>query len=265
MPINGPVRTSSLLKSVAVLAAFLIVVFSLAACGGGDDSTTTSTSEATVGESGTTPSTPEDQGESQSADGGAEGSEGQGDGTSDGQSAEAGTGGGPAEEQGSRESRDLPTRGKVSTNSAPFQKYSAKGKLHLAEFGDEASSGDTGEAQAAITSYLQTYGGEEWDKACEYLLTEIKAQLQQLTNTSGGCAETLAAFAKSPLASADGSESPIYAPEGIASLRIQEGGRAGEGAGFALFHGSDGEDHWLAMKVQDGRWLILSATPQPFR
>ncbi len=264
MAINGPVRTSSLLKSVAVLAAFLIVVFSFTACGGSDDSTT-STSDATVGESGTTSSTPEDQGESRSADDGTDGSEGQSDGTSNGQSDEANTGGGSAEEQKSRASRDLPKRGKVSTNSAPFQKYSAKGKLHLAEFGDEATSGDTGEAQATVTSYLQAYGGEEWDKACEYLLAEIKAQLQQLTNTSGGCAETLAAFAKSPLAGEGGSGSPIYAPEGIASLRIQEGGRAGEGAGFALFHGSDGEDHWLAMKVQDGRWLILSTTPQPFR
>jgi len=263
--INDPVRTSSLLKSAAVLAAFLVIVFGLAACGGSDDSTT-STSDATAGESGITSSAPGDQDEGQSAGGSADGSEGQDDdGTGDGQSDEAGSGDGSAEEQKSRESRDLPSRGKVSSNSAPFQKYSAEGKLHLAEFGEEASSGDASEAQTAVTAYLQAYAAEEWDKACEYLLTEIKAQLQQLTKTSSGCGETLAAFAKSPLSSAGGSGSPISAPEGIASLRTQEGGRSGEGVGFALFHGSDGADHWLAMKVQDGKWLILSATPQPFR
>ncbi|HWI96825.1 MAG TPA: hypothetical protein VNS60_12230 [Solirubrobacterales bacterium] len=80
-----------------------------------------------------------------------------------------------------------------------------------------------------------------------------------------GCGEALEPWSKSPLGSSGGDGSPIYAPEGISSLRIQKGGSSGDGAGFALFHGSDGTDRWLAMKVEDGKWKLLSASPQPFR
>jgi hypothetical protein len=159
-------------------------------------------------------------------------------------------------------------RGKVSAQSAEFQQYSRKGKLHLAEFGDEASSNDFGEAQEVVVNYLQAARAEEWDKACTYLSPAVVAQVEEIAAaakepTGKGCGAALGQFAKSPLWKEANGESPIYAPEGISSLRMQQGGRAGEGAGFALFHGSDGEDHWLAMK-NEGGWKVLSTSPQPF-
>jgi hypothetical protein len=47
------------------------------------------------------------------------------------------------------------------------------------------------------------------------------------------------------------------ATAGVSSLRV----KAGAGAGFALFHGSDGADYWMPMKVEAGKWKVLSPAP----
>jgi hypothetical protein len=163
------------------------------------------------------------------------------------------------------ESSNPPDRGEVSSQSAEFQKYSQRGKLHLAEFGDEAGSDSRREAEAVLVSYLEATGQEDWAKACAYLSPLATAQFEAAKQISGqSCGKTLARFAKSSRRKEGNGDSPIYASRGIASLRIEEGGLAGAGAGFALFHGSDGKDHWMAMKVEDGAWKIISALPQPF-
>jgi hypothetical protein len=159
---------------------------------------------------------------------------------------------------------DLPNRGTVSSQSASFQQYSAEGKLHLAEFGEESSGDDRGAVETVIEPYLETVAAGEWAEACAYLLADARANVTQLAEAKGkggGCAEALPVA----IASAGDSRTPVLAPEGIASLRIEKGGRAGAGAGFALFHAGDGEDRWIAVKVEDGSWKILSIAPQSFR
>ncbi len=163
-----------------------------------------------------------------------------------------------------------PVHGRASPQSAPFQKYSGKGTLGLAEFGEEASGSDFREAQEVIVDYLRASGGEEWGKACAYLVSTVKAQLQQIAAASKGisfssCGAALKQFAKSSLWTQASDGSPINPSKGISSLRTKEGGLARGGAGFALFHGSDGEDHWVAMKVEGGSWKVLSTSPQPFQ
>lgn len=237
-------------------AAALLCAVCLAACGGDDDSGSTAATTPSA-ESGTEAGGDSRSSPNSASDGGA----------SSGDSSGSDEGGG-GEDSSPREvtpdnDRDLPDRGEVSSRSASFQQYSAKGKLHLAEFGEEASDGDLSAVEATVVSYLEAVGNEEWEEACTYVLDEVKAQLAEFVkqaNKSGGCSEALpTAFSQK------GSEESIYASEGIASLRIKKGDLAGEGAGFALFHASNGEDRWIAVKKQNGEWGVLSTVPQPFR
>jgi hypothetical protein len=59
--------------------------------------------------------------------------------------------------------------------------------------------------------------------------------------------------------------SPVYADEGVTSLRLQGGNKSGQTAGFSLFHGSDDHDYWMALRQEGGRWRLLSTAPQLFR
>ncbi|HUC07453.1 MAG TPA: hypothetical protein VMR96_05130 [Solirubrobacterales bacterium] len=115
--------------------------------------------------------------------------------------------------------------------------------------------------QDVVVPYLNAVAADEWSTACNYLLTATKSQLEDLPNQSGGCAtalrEAAATFARQ--------SASATAPEGLASLRIETGGLAGEGAGFALFHASNGEDMWVAVKKQRGEWGVLSTSAQPFQ
>jgi hypothetical protein len=151
--------------------------------------------------------------------------------------------------------------GPPSSRSAPFGKYSGQGKvkLHLAEFGSEASSSDRAGAEDAIDGYLAAIGSDEWERACAYLSSEIEPQIQQVTEDSEGqsCGETLQAFVQ--MSRKVSGEGQVYARARIASLRIKES----DEAGFALFHGSDGRDHWMAVQ-KEGGWKLLSTLPQPF-
>lgn len=254
-------------KFITAAAAVLACATCLAACGGSGDDSTQSASAGSEGTSAT--STSATAGSTDTGSTGSSQDSSDGESTGDGSSGTGtGSGSGSGEQSSNGASRNGPVRGKVSAQSAEFQQYSRKGKLHLAEFGDEASSNDFGEAQEVVVNYLQAARAEEWDKACTYLSPAVVAQVEEIAAaakepTGKGCGAALGQFAKSPLWKEANGESPIYAPEGISSLRMQQGGRAGEGAGFALFHGSDGEDHWLAMK-NEGGWKVLSTSPQPF-
>lgn len=151
----------------------------------------------------------------------------------------------------------------VSAHSAPFAKYSDKGpgELRLAEFGTEGSKSDRLRAQATIDAFLAANGNGEWERACGYASEILLAQIDELIHKAKqspppSCGEVLRA-----LASSGGMDSPpLSAPRGVASLRIKEG----PGGGFALFHGSDGEDHWMPMRREEGGWTVLSAAPQRF-
>jgi len=229
-------------RCTALLALFAIAAF-LAACGGGNSTASTSgppaTTQASEGEAGVTSTSTA--------------------GRSTGESSPRHR---PKSEAAERAAYEKARYGSSSPQSAPFAKYSGKGKakLHLAEFGEEASGGERAAAQAVLAAYLQASGEGDWGRACSYLSATPRAEIDQLSKASGdSCGETLHKLAGAS------EESTRLTSEGVASLRIEQGGRAGEGAGFALFHGSDGADHWMAMKIEDRTWKVLSTAPQPFR
>ena len=151
--------------------------------------------------------------------------------------------------------------GDPSKQSESFEKYShqAGPHLHLAEFGAEADSEGRQEVSSIVSSYLAAIAAGHWERACESLAASLESLIP--TNDPSSCGGALQS-AVSAFERAAGRES-ISAPEGVASLRIQTGGRAGEGTGFALFHGSDGKDYWLAVKREGGEWRLISVVPQP--
>jgi hypothetical protein len=153
----------------------------------------------------------------------------------------------------------------VSPRSAPFQKYSNGGPvpLHIAEFGVEGSSKEREEVSPIVVAYLQAIGSGDWANACRYLsgsmLSRIETISQSLTKIrQPTCAFILRALVRS--SNRKTGESLVYASHGIASLRIKKGPRAG----FALFHGSDGNDYWVTVKHEDERWGVSSFTPEKF-
>lgn len=151
----------------------------------------------------------------------------------------------------------------VSPRSMPFQKYSGRGmeKLHLAEFGTEGSRKDRLEAQASLKAFLAASGAGEWERACGFVSSVLLAQIEEIIRRSKrrpkyNCGEVLEA-----LASPEGERpKPLSAPRGISSLRV----KVGPGGGFALFHGSDGRDHWMAVRRDADGWKVLSPAPQLF-
>lgn len=145
----------------------------------------------------------------------------------------------------------------------PDRSDRGEGELHLDEFGVEASDDDFGNVAAIVVPYLEAVGNEEWAKACTFVLEEVKAQLGAQMSKSGDCGTALPAIIEA--SAQQGNEEPVYASEGIASLRIKKGGPAGEGVGFALFRASNGEDHWILVKKQDGEWGVLSTIAQPLQ
>jgi hypothetical protein len=256
------------LKSATLVAiALLAVGLCLTACGGGGSGGETATTT-------TNESAPRSGASGSPANAGSEKGRG-GERFSAGKGARAGLSGGgensAAEthvQERRREARERAAYerkryGSPSPQSAPFAKYSgssSQGKLHLAEFGSEAEEAARREVQGAIGEYLQATRAGGWALACGYLAAEARAQVNELAKSEGcgtGLTAVIRMLGKNDTLSVEPSD-------GIASLRIQEGGRSGEGVGFALFHGSDGGDYWMAVKRQGGEWKVLSVVPQPF-
>lgn len=152
-----------------------------------------------------------------------------------------------------------PARGALSPQSEEFSKFDGRHGLHLAHFGEEARRGRRGEAEAVIVAYLHALDSRSWNRACALLSAAVKAQVEQLAGLPG-CERALARF----VGSSHPSSGALAAPEGVSSLRLQKGEGSREAAGFALFHGGDGSDYWMALKAEGDRWTVLSATPQPF-
>lgn len=157
--------------------------------------------------------------------------------------------------------------GRVSPQSSQFKQYSGAKHLHLAEFGSEASTNEHAEVNSVVVAYLKTIGAHDWAKACGYLATPVRAQITGLAD--GGSAGNVRCGAALDQAirafSLPEYRSPVYADEGITSLRIQEGGESGQTSGFSLFHGSDSHDYWMALRREGDRWRLLSTAPQLFR
>jgi hypothetical protein len=229
-------RSSKLAIALTLLTT--LAVFCLASCG--EDSTDpSSSSTGGDGASATAPAT--------------DGSEPSTDSSADGDSGDDGEGL-PADPR----DEDNPSRGAVSPRSAGFQGHNGALK-RVPEFGEEASGSERNEAQAVLKDYLRAVGADEWERACSYTAAELLAQIDEIVATAkrpvgDSCGEKLRFYTETAVQPS--TKFQDYDTATVTSFRVKDD------AGFALIHGSDGEDYWAAMKLQGGTWKVLTLVPQ---
>lgn len=234
-------------RQLTAAIAALLLALAFAACGDGGDSTG-STQAPSAGRTGAESAASQGTDGMPSAE--AEGKSENGD---------------RQDKKQSRAEYERERYGGPSGRSAPFSKYSKQGgpHLHLAEFGEEAESGEREAAQAVVLAYLRDIADGDWESACSYLAGEVPEEISSAQGGSGkSCGSALEAAVKT--FEEAGGVAVTRPPDAISSFRIESGGPAGEGAGFALFHGQGGGDRWIALRKTDGDWRLLSIAPQPF-
>jgi hypothetical protein len=130
------------------------------------------------------------------------------------------------------------------------------GRTDIPAFGVEADAGDREQVEQVLNAYLLAAGEGEWPRACEYLAESISAELERFAKRSGrGCVASLPHV----IDLISKYQNPYFGSVSRLGLRVKESA----GAGFALFHGDDGSDYWVAVKIEGGRWRVLSTLPTP--
>ena len=136
------------------------------------------------------------------------------------------------------------------------------GVTDIPAFGFEATADQRGQAEISLNAYLGEIGARRWQRACASLATPSRKELLTLIAQAEdvkerNCGEAL----RLSLAG----RNPYTARAEVAALRIKTGDLAGDGAGFALFHGRDGSDYWVTMRSEGGSWRVSAIQPQELR
>ncbi len=136
------------------------------------------------------------------------------------------------------------------------------GDNSIPNYGSEAPPTERERATAALAAFLQARAKGEWPRACTYLATPTRTQLERLLGAAakgkaqaGGCGRTLAALSKGPAAAHADS---LTLTGGVVALRIK-----GKSA-FALFHGPKGSKYVMPMVSEGGAWKMNQLAPLPY-
>ena len=123
-------------------------------------------------------------------------------------------------------------------------------------YGREAPKAERDQANEVIQAWMKARAAQAWAKDCSYFSRRYIHNLiyTDAVKVSGGkvknCAQGLAFFGHE----ASGSyRNNLTGP--IDSLRI------GEGHGYAQYHGNDGHDWVIPVEREDGKWMVVNATP----
>jgi len=141
---------------------------------------------------------------------------------------------------------------KPTTESEPT-KFGTRPGREVVNFGEEA---DQGEREAAFGDLEENYRAREageWAKQCASMTLEQSEEVRETTEPDGTCASGLRTQA-SPLAKSKAFRAyPIQGP--IEAFRVEND------RGFVLYQGKDGNDYAMAMKKEDGKWLVDDLIP----
>jgi hypothetical protein len=135
------------------------------------------------------------------------------------------------------------------------------GDNSIPDYGNEAPPTERERAATALAAFLRARANGEWPRACTYLATPTRTQLERLLGAAkgkvqaGGCGRTLAALSKGPAAAHADS---LTLTAGVAALRIK-----GKSA-FALFHGPKGSKYVMPMTSEGGAWKMSQLAPLPY-
>jgi len=156
------------------------------------------------------------------------------------------------------------TRATTETTDPPARGFhDTSGVTDIPAFGGDASAAELEEAQQVLVVYLGALQAKDWNRACAHLDTTTAAQLRQLLSKVRRIAhKTCGEAVRLLLADPPTGQIPYLGPAQLSALRLKRGEAAGEGAGFALFHGKDGNDYWITMRLEGGQWKVTALAPQ---
>jgi hypothetical protein len=122
------------------------------------------------------------------------------------------------------------------------------------EFGREATPAERAQVSTMVAAWLRARAAKNWGKACSYLHSKVRAfalrtASQASEERSMTCPKALALFSQS------GEPPRDNIKDGVASLRIEAG------TGYAQYHGKEGRDWILAVRMEDGDWKIADFRP----
>jgi hypothetical protein len=224
---------------LSIAAAVVLLALGLAACGGGDDGDSTSTSTATTAQQG------------------AQGSSGNGSKAKD-KGKQGGNGGKSSGSGGDNAGNAKPIR--HSDSGGGSTQYRVKGGDNSVQnFGDEADTSERDQAAEAVHGFLDARANQDWAKACSYLATTVKEQLESVAEKSEqfkgkGCPAILEALSSQANRKLLREEA---AQASVGSLRTED-----ERA-FVIFRGLEKTVYTIPMVDEDGEWRLGSIAPTP--
>lgn len=143
-------------------------------------------------------------------------------------------------------------KSKPTTESEP-SKFGTRPGREVVNFGEEADQEGREAAFGVLEENYRARAAGEWAKQCASMTFEQTEEVRETTEPNGTCASGLRIQA-SPLAKSQAFRAyPISGP--IEAFRVK-GTR-----GFVLYHGKDGRDYAMAMKKEDGKWLVDDIIP----
>jgi hypothetical protein len=123
-------------------------------------------------------------------------------------------------------------------------------------FGREATKAEREQASRVIEAWMKARAAQDWEKDCSYfsrayLHNLVATDAREVTNGRvKTCPQALAYFGHK----ASGSYKNNLTGS-ISSLR------AGEGHGYAQYHGNDGHDWVIPVNRENGKWWVAIASP----
>lgn len=237
-------------KFALVLVAAVLLAAGAAGCGGDDDSTspgdTSAVGQADSGQGADSKAKPEqDAGSNPNRKAGTDDGGG-------GPAPGAGTGSDDDGESAGGTDRD-PRGSGGGSNGSGGAPQGSKGFLtpggdnSVQKFGTEARGSQFAAASAVVEAFMAARADHDWPAACKHLAAGTVDQVEKVIAPGEGCAATLTKASKN--LPENGLPNTMTGP--IDSFRV-EGNR-----GFALWHGNDGVDYVLPLKMEGGWKLTL--------
>lgn len=145
--------------------------------------------------------------------------------------------------------------GRSSGGAASFRV--PNGDNSVPDYGREARASERKRAATALAAFLQASANSEWSRACSYLTSPTRDQLETFAKNSKGktknCGPILAALLAGPTATRENTLTTS-----IAALRINGN------AAFALLHGPNASKYVMPMQNENGAWKMSQITPVPY-
>jgi hypothetical protein len=138
-----------------------------------------------------------------------------------------------------------------TTESEP--KFGTRQGSKVVNFGEEADQAEREAAFGVLEESYRARAAGEWAKQCASMTYDQAEEVRVTTEPKGTCASGLRTQA-SPLAQTQAFRAyPIEGP--IEAFRVK-----GE-RGFILYQGKEGRRYAMAMKKEDGKWLVDDLVP----